>query len=79
MTVLGKVWATEKNTTDSSYLALERSVRKTLLPALTLQLGDILVTVGETRIESTENAVPSGIIIATCITVEALTWFCAIT
>jgi hypothetical protein len=68
MTVLGKGWEAAKPTTCSSYIAMGR----TLLPALSLQLGDI--TVVETRIESTENAVPSGNFIAVCITVEALMW-----
>jgi hypothetical protein len=72
MTVLGKGWAAAKPTIGSSYKFLGRSARKTLLPALTQQLGDM--TVSEANIGSTENAVPSGIFIAMCITVEALTW-----
>jgi hypothetical protein len=71
MTVLGNGWAAAKATTGSSYIALGRIARETLLPALTLKLGDI--TVGETRKESTKNIVPSGIFIAMCINVVTLT------
>jgi hypothetical protein len=70
MTVLGKSWAAAKPTTGSSYISLGRNAWKTLLPTLTLQLG--VMTVGEARIESTEKTVPSGIFIATRITVFTL-------
>jgi hypothetical protein len=69
MTVLGKGWAAAKPTTGSSYIALGRDARETILPAVTVQLGDM--PVGETR---TENTVPSGTFIATRITVVTLTW-----
>jgi hypothetical protein len=71
MTGLGKGWAAAKPTVGSSYISFGRNARKTLLPALTLQLGDM--TAGETRIESTEKTVSSGIFIATRITVVTLT------
>jgi hypothetical protein len=63
MTVLGKGWAAAKPTVGSYYIALGRNARKTLLAAVTQQLGDM--TVGESRIESTENTIPSGIFTAT--------------
>jgi hypothetical protein len=69
MTVLGKGWAAAKPTTGSSYIALGRNARETLLPAVTVQLGDM--TVGEIR---TENTVPSGILIVRRITAVTLTW-----
>jgi hypothetical protein len=72
MTVFSKGWAAAKPRTGSSYIALGWNTRKTLYPAVTLQLGEM--TVGDTRMESTEHSFPSVIFIATRITLCTLMW-----
>jgi hypothetical protein len=67
MMVLGKVWATAKPTTGSSYVALGLNPLKTPLLAVTLQLDDI--TVGANR---TENTIPSRIHVMTGVTFAML-------